>query len=136
MQLKLYLYWLSLLDLLQGRMPFVYEVTFILGMINTIIGCSVAFTSMMLIHILLGVVISLVGVFGVVTAIVPFPHLRSKVDLIGLAAILYGAIRLYYNGGYKQMAYSFVVIYILFYVWKFMLEKCYAGTARSTRLVK
>ncbi len=132
MKIKLYDFILSFKDLLTGRAELVYELTFLLGVINFTIGLVVTFTALGHWHLLAGMLICLSGLVGIITAIVPYPKIRAVVDTICAATILYGGIELINNGGLRQMSIALLIIYGFLYLWKWFIEGVNRGIIDKT----
>lgn len=119
----------SLMDLIDGRKELVYELTFLLGMINFCIGLVVMTTlrDNHPWHYIAGILIFLSGIIGIITAAVPYEKIRSLVDISCGVTIVYGGIQLIQYGSLRQMSISFLVIYSILYIWKWHLEGAKSG---------
>lgn len=134
MKIKLLDFWLSLQDLLMGRCSFLYQLTFMLGIFNFIIGIIVSCTVRNVYpwHIAGGILISLLGIAGVLTAVVPYRRIKAYLDVVSASVIAYGCWALVTYGALRQMSLALVVSYSFIYIWMWILEGI--EYARSSKL--
>ena len=137
MKIRLYDYWLSTQDLLMGRRAFVDMLTFLLGLMNFIIGVVVIWTvplySNWTLHLCICGVLILLGFLSMLTAIIPLKNIQRYVDICGAFLITYGFFMLSRAIGYRQVAYAFMALYALLYIWMWILQGVNHGIGKNIK---
>lgn len=137
MKIRLYDYWLSTQDLLMGRRAFVDMLTFLLGLMNFIIGVVVIWTvplhSNWTLHLCICGGLIILGFLAMLTAIIPLKRIQSYVDIFGAGVIIYGFNMLSSGVGYRQVAYALMVLYALLYVWMWILQGVNRGINKNLK---
>lgn len=133
MKFKLYDFWLSMRDLIAGRRELVYELTFLMGIINAITGL-VSIATIKINHpwyIFAGILILFSGISGVITAVIPYEKIRKWVDSACFLIMGYGGIQLIIYDSLRQLTIAFVLVYMIIYVWIWRLQGVHNGIVNS-----
>ena len=137
MKFKLNELWFSAVDLLMGNRPFSEMLTFILGLMNFIIGFvviwTVPFYSRLVIHIIICGGLIILGLTTIATAIVPIKKIQFYIDILSGFVIIYGFEMVLKGIGYRQVFYAFLVIYTMLYVWKWISERVENGYTKISK---
>lgn len=137
MKFRLYDYWLSTQDLLMGRRAFVDMLTFLLGLMNFIIGAVVIWTvplhSNWIIHLFICSGLIILGGLAMLTSIIPFKRIQRYIDILGAGVIFYGFDMLSSGIGYRQVAYVTIILYTILYAWMCILQRLNRGIDKNTK---
>lgn len=139
MKFKLNELWFSAVDLLMGNRPFSEMLTFLLGLMNFIIGAVVVWTvpvhSKWVLHLLicLGLGLIMLGLVAIATAIIPLKRIQCYVDVLSGGVIIYGFNMLSSGIGYRQVSYALIILYAILYVWKWFLEGASRGYSKISK---
>lgn len=138
MKIKLYDFRLSLLDLVQGKRDFIYELSFMTCSINIITGLVVLCTGRSVLTLFAALIGIVAGVIGVVASVVPHRRVMMIVDAVTIFVLFYAGFKMAYGYGYVQLSYAFYIIITLLYVWRFAMEglKDVGNPTRVSKVVK
>lgn len=137
MRFKLNELWLSAVDLLMGNRPFSEMLTFLLGLMNFIIGAVVVWTvplhSNWTLHVLICFGLIVLGLVAITTAIIPLKRIQCYVDVLSGGVIIYAFNMLSSGIGYRQVSYALIILYAILYVWKWFLEGVARGYSKISK---
>ncbi len=138
MKLKLFDFWRSFLDLIQGKRDFIYELSFMTCAINIIIGIVVICTGKTVITLIAALVGIIAGITGVIASVVPHRRIMMFVDSITIFVLFYAGFQMINGHGYAQLSSAFYIIITLLYVWRFAMEGLKDGgnSTRDAKVVK
>ena len=138
MKLKLFDFWLSFLDLIQGKRDFIYELSFITCCINIITGIVVLCMGNTLATFILSILSIIASLIGVVASIVPHRKIMMLVDCVTIFVLFYAGFKIILGLGQAQLAYAFYITVALLYIWRFVVEGLKDGgsSPRDSKVAK